>query len=350
MCIELRMNENGSPRATREACEGAELTWRQALDEFGVYLAGKSERTKELYVSILKRFFRCIHQSNPEMTPTNLTVKEVRTYLAARKRTGSLNRTIALEISAFRAWAKFYKDVHQIHSPFWEVHSPRYARPLPRSLSVDEMAVLLNGPNVLTTDDVRDRALLELLYATGVRVSECSQLNVNDVAVGAAIRVMGKGKKERLICMSTTAQGWIARYLLTARFRWASAPEPALFVSAHTGKRLKPRQLEDIVRYYAPQGVRVTPHTLRHTFATHMLEGDADLVVIQELLGHESLSTTAQYLHVTIRRLQEVYERSHPRAKNINKQTASEKRDETVYLGRTGKHGTASRADLYHAE
>ncbi len=305
-------------RAAREVGEGDELTWHQALDDFRVYLAGKSERTQVLYMSILKRFSQFIHQSNPTMTPVNLTANEVRTYIAAKKRKGTVNRTIALEMSAFRSWGRFLLNMYQMQSVFLELHSPRYTRPIPRSLTVDEMAALLNEPNLHTTEGVRDRALLELLYTTGIRVSECSRLNVNDVAVGDTIRVMGKGKKERLVCMSATTQRWIARYLLTARFRWASATEPALFVSVRTGKRLNPRQLEAIVRDYAPQGIRVTPHTLRHTVATHMLEGDADLVVIQALLGHDSLSTTAQYLHGTTSRLQEIYERSHPRAKHIN--------------------------------
>jgi integrase/recombinase XerD len=218
---------------------------------------------------------------------------------------------------------------------------PRQPRLLPETLTVDEVVRLLDaaggGSAVAAPGDgdlagvghardgvaVRDRALLELLYAAGLRVSEALGLDQRDLSLeGAWVRVVGKGDKERVVPVGEVAVTWLARYAAWPRAAWLAAagipdgPDTPLFVSAR-GRRLGRQQAWRIVHGCAERaglGDRVSPHTLRHSFATHLLEGGADLRVVQELLGHASISTTQLYTHLTGERIREVYARAHPRA------------------------------------
>ncbi len=224
---------------------------------------------------------------------------------------------------------------------------PRQPRLLPETLTVDEVARLLEAtggetaeptagetaeptageaaPTVVDRDGsaIRNRALLELLYAAGLRVSEALGLDLEDMSLdGAWVRVIGKGDRERLVPIGEVAIQWLARYLTWPRPQWLAAagrldgPAEPLFVTARGG-RLGRQQAWGIVKAAAAAaglGDRVSPHTLRHSFATHLLEGGADLRVVQELLGHASISTTQLYTHLTGERIREVYARAHPRA------------------------------------
>ena len=206
---------------------------------------------------------------------------------------------------------------------------PRASRQLPETLAVDEVAALLEAPDADVPAGIRDRALLELLYAAGLRVSEAVGLDRQDIQLDAGfVRVIGKGDKERLVPVGDVAIEAIERYLATVREPWLAIARARglppdherrggpLFVSVR-GRRLGRMEAWRTVQRAATAAglsARVTPHTLRHSFATHLLEGGADLRVVQELLGHASITTTQLYTHLTGERIRQVYARAHPRA------------------------------------
>jgi integrase/recombinase XerD len=203
---------------------------------------------------------------------------------------------------------------------------PRQVRRLPETLDVDETERLLEAASGELPDEavrIRDRALLELLYAAGLRISEALGLDREDLSLdGGFVRVIGKGDKERLVPVGEVALDWLRRYLEAVRPAWLALAHVApvrggpLFLSPR-GRRLGRQQAWAIVRRAAAAAglpERVSPHTLRHSFATHLLEGGADLRVVQELLGHASISTTQLYTHLTGERIRDVYARAHPRA------------------------------------
>jgi integrase/recombinase XerD len=200
---------------------------------------------------------------------------------------------------------------------------PRQARRLPDPLTVEEVDRLLESVHAAEPVGLRNRALLELLYAAGLRVSEALRLDMEDLSLdGAFVRVIGKGDRERLVPVGDVALGWLRTYLDEARPAWLALAhvEPVrggpVFLTP-TGRRLARQQAWRIVKSAATAaglGDRVSPHTFRHSFATHLLEGGADLRVVQELLGHATISTTQLYTHVTGERIREVYARAHPRA------------------------------------
>jgi integrase/recombinase XerD len=204
---------------------------------------------------------------------------------------------------------------------------PRQQRQLPDTLDRSQVKAILEAPDAATADGLRERALLELLYACGLRISEALRLDLDDLSLGeATVRVIGKGDRERLLPVGAVAIDALARYIELARPAWLErglAREPrfgwrggALFLSVQ-GRRLSRMSAWRGLRRAALQaGVkgRVTPHTLRHSFATHLLEGGADLRVVQELLGHASITTTQLYTHLTGERIKQVYARAHPRA------------------------------------
>ena len=208
-----------------------------------------------------------------------------------------------------------------------QLELPRPSRLLPDPLSVDEVERLLAAtgpadPGEPQPREVRDRALLELLYAAGLRISEALGLDRESLSFeGAFVRVIGKGDRERMVPVGEVALDWLARYDADVRPLWLAWKRGdqvggAFFVTER-GRRLARQQAWALVKRaarVAGLGERVTPHTLRHSFATHLLEGGADLRIVQELLGHASISTTQLYTHLTGERIREVYARAHPRA------------------------------------
>lgn len=205
------------------------------------------------------------------------------------------------------------------------VHPPRPLRRLPKALSLEQVTAVLATPDTTTPDGLRDAALLELLYATGARVSEALDLDVDDVAgvlgsPDAALRLFGKGRKERIVPVGSYARAALDAWLVRGRpsFAQASArPSPALFLNSR-GQRLSRQSAWQVLhRAGEAAGIEaeVSPHTLRHTFATHLLDGGADIRVVQELLGHSSVTTTQIYTLVTAEHLREVFLSAHPRAR-----------------------------------
>lgn len=231
--------------------------------------------------------------------------------------------TVARKVAAIKSFFHFlWREGHISDDPTAALDSPRVEKRLPRVISFEEVKSLLAQPSKEGgVKGWRDRALLQLLYATGMRASEVVSLNLDDLNLASAsVRCWGKGSKERIIPIHAQAVATLRDYVERGRMEFLkpeSAGERALFLNQR-GKRLTRQGLWLIVKGYVKEAglsEGVTPHTLRHSFATHMLDGDADLINVQQLLGHASVSTTQIYTHVSSERLREVYDKSHPRAK-----------------------------------
>ncbi|TET17622.1 MAG: site-specific tyrosine recombinase XerD [Dehalococcoidia bacterium] len=229
--------------------------------------------------------------------------------------------TVARKVAAARSFFNFMVAEGNIKdNPSHKVDSPKVGRSLPKPISISQVRRLLEQPTKLSTPEAkRDRAILELLYASGMRVSELVSLNVSDIDIeGGYVRCFGKGHKERLIPIYKQAALVVEEYVKESRPRLThNDTEKALFLNRR-GERLTRQGLWQILKGYAKSAEldkEITPHTLRHSFATHMLSGGADLRSVQELLGHANISTTQVYTHLTTEHIRRTYEKSHPRAK-----------------------------------
>ena len=259
---------------------------------------------------------------------TQVTVADIRRYLADLMGKGIARASVARKLSSLRSLFKFLNARRlREDNPTVGLRAPKMPERLPHYLEEDEMTDLLHAPDCTTPLGLRDRAILEMLYASGMRVAELGGLTLGDLAradqAGGlyALRVLGKGRKERVVMLGEAAVDAIQAYLAGGRpalhAKGKSAEEGnALFLN-RTGTRLTERSVARMLHKYvmltcARRGI--SPHALRHTFATHLLNHGADLRTVQQLLGHVSLATTEVYTHVSARRLREVYEQAHPRA------------------------------------
>jgi integrase/recombinase XerD len=234
---------------------------------------------------------------------------------------GRSPRSVARAIACFRGFYRFLAIERRLEvSPADDLHPPRAWKSLPRHLSLEEVDRLLAQPDVSTPRGLRDRALIELLYATGLRVSELISLRPADINLDASyLTCTGKGGKQRIVPLGEQAADWLRRYIRDARpLLLAKRSSPRMFVNARRGGQGLTRVgfWKILKAYGSSAGVRATlsPHTLRHSFATHLLERGADLRAIQMMLGHADLSTTQIYTHVLQQRMRSVYDRFHPRA------------------------------------
>lgn len=239
-------------------------------------------------------------------------------YLAYRVQTGASLRTSARLLSSIRRfYALQIREERLQEDPSRDIDAPKLGRPLPDSLSEDEVDRLLAAPDCSDSLGLRDRAMLELLYATGLRVSELVELTRQRLHLDqGVVRVLGKGSKERLVPVGELALDWMERYLAESRpVLLGGAKCDALFLTKRRAGMTRQAFWYLIKRYAALAGIQthLTPHTLRHAFATHLLNHGADLRVIQMLLGHSDLSTTQIYTHIAQARLQELHQRHHPR-------------------------------------
>lgn len=240
-------------------------------------------------------------------------------FLAGLRSEGLSPRSAARTLHALRGLYRFaVREGHLQADPMENLKAPRVFKALPRHLSANQVEALLAAPDVDDPLGVRDRALLEVLYATGLRVSELTGLRASDVDLEVGLlSCIGKGGKERLVPLGQVARRWVERYLAEVRpFLTKRRPAETLFVSQRGG-RLSRMGVWGIVRRHAlAAGVEriLTPHVLRHSFATHLLERGADLRSLQAMLGHADISTTQIYTHVTRERLRKVYDEFHPRA------------------------------------
>ena len=239
-------------------------------------------------------------------------------FLARLRATGRRGSTLARKAAAIRGLYGFARREGLIARDLAElVETPRAGSYLPDVLTPGEVAAILDAPSGEDPAGIRDRAILELLYACGLRVSELTGLDTDRVDLADSyIRVIGKGDRERRLPMGRPARDRLHRYLSGPRGEWTKRATPAVFVNQQGGRISREACWRLVRRWAARAGVeaRVTPHTFRHSFATHLLEGGADLRVVQTLLGHASINTTQLYTHLTGERLREVYERALPRA------------------------------------
>ena len=300
----LELNRNASRNTLR--------AYRNDLAQFATFVAARLER-------------------NPK--PTDIDHRLIRAFLAALYEKGLSRATSARRLAAIRSFTRYLRREGAVDRNAGAlVDSPAVERRVPAHLARDEMEALLAAPDGATPLGRRDRAVLELFYASGLRLSELGSLDLEDVSLSSRmVRALGKGGKERIVPCTRPAvaaiRAWLpdrrslmdsaaTRTVRPRRRRARHTPDDPLFVNKHGG-RLSVRSIDRLVRKYAQQAATrlgISPHALRHSFATHLLDAGADLRSIQELLGHSSISTTQRYTHVSTAQITNVYRKHHPRA------------------------------------
>ncbi|MBI4596692.1 MAG: tyrosine recombinase XerC [Candidatus Tectomicrobia bacterium] len=304
----------------------------ELIHKFEQYLRvekNASDNTQRNYLSDLSQFkeFFCEKEKTTAFKPELVDTKTIRAYLAYLFKKGNNPSSMARKLASLRT---FFKFLHRegVISNNWAklVLTPKQLKKLPTYLTVDDTFRLIESPRGDNFSELRDRAILETFYSSGLRISELVSLNLNDMDFRLGItHVKGKGGKERIVPLGEKAIEALKSYLKARSSLLESNPEhrigpeskEAAFLSLR-GKRISVRRTRDLVYKYAKQIdllKHISPHALRHSCATHLLEAGADLRFIQEFLGHASLSTTQKYTHISLDRLLEVYDRSHPRAK-----------------------------------
>ena len=276
---------------------------------------GAAKNTLVSYRFDLCIFAGWIHrQSSTMLTATRAQVMD---FLAFRHDQGCIARTSARGLSALKAfYARALLDGAISHNPTSQVRAPKLPKPLPKALSEREIELLLSAPDIEAIAGLRDKAMLELMYATGLRVTELTTLKAEQVNLRQGVlRVLGKGQKERLVPMGEIAQDWLERYFNEARTQFPNAKASDVLFLSNRGDALTRQAFWYIVkRCAAKAGVRsLSPHGLRHSFATHLLNHGADLRVVQLLLGHADLSTTQIYTMIAKENLKKFHQMHHPR-------------------------------------
>jgi site-specific recombinase XerD len=296
------------------------MTWDEALAAYDRELTarGAAERTRRAYRSDLAQFVAWAGRHG--LYPEAVAHRDVRLFAAGLSESGAAAATVARKLASLRGLYDHLVRTDCVgQNPADLVGSPKQARKLPRVLAPQQMAALLDRIPAHTPLEIRDRAMFELAYSCGLRCEEITGLDLEAVDFESEqLRVRGKGGRERLLPVGEPAQRALHRYLETARpaLLVADPGEPALLLSRR-GRRLSSSDVRRRLRGWlreAAIGAGISPHSLRHAFATHLLEGGADLRSIQELLGHASISTTQIYTRVDPTRLRRQYEQSHPRS------------------------------------
>jgi integrase/recombinase XerD len=293
------------------------------IDDFVDHLAverGLSANTVAAYRRDLEQFQFALHQAwklklNAEPDVRRIRRADLESFTARLKREGQADTSIARKVSAIRTFARFLCAESVLVEDFSEaVESRRVPLRLPAALSAPKMQRLLGSEDARNPRQIRDRAMLEVLYSSGLRVSELTSLKVDDVDLtGGTLRCVGKGNKERIVPIGAVACAWVVRHLAVREKHGAAIP----YLFATKRGHITRQEVWRVVKRHALRaGItdRVTPHTLRHSFATHLLGGGADLRAIQEMLGHARITTTQIYTHVDRERLKQIYRHAHPRA------------------------------------
>lgn len=278
-----------------------------------------SPHTRLAYEKDIQQYFEFCRRK--KLSPLHVQLRQVRQYLASLRRAGLANRSIARKLSSVKQFYKFLLREERISSDPVELLTVTVkARKLPACLTVEEMAALIEAATGTNEVETRDRAMLELWYATGARISEMMNLRIQDIDwKGGVVKFLGKGGRERLVPVHPGALDWCSKYR-DIRHRWLSEyalAETQRFFLSRLGKGFTRQGIWKIVRKYARKahlGKRVWPHMIRHTFATHVLRGGADLRAVQELLGHRSISTTEIYTHLDTENLKIMQLKYHPRS------------------------------------
>lgn len=302
---------------------GLKSSSKHDLENFRTYILVEknfSKHTAKAYCSDILDFLLWIGDTDVG----EVTLAKVREYLHFIQKFNYKKNTIARKIASLRTFYKFlYREKRSDSNPAMSLNAPKRAKSLPKFLTPFEVEQILNNINIETPAGFRNKAILELLWATGMRVSELSGLNFEDLNLEEnEIRVFGKGAKERIILVTDRAKSFLERYIKTARpiiakgYTVNENEDSPVFINS-TGFRLQTQSIrkainEVVDKIQLPK--HVTPHVFRHSFATHLIENGADLRVVQELLGHASISNTQIYTHISSQHLKEVYNEAHPRA------------------------------------
>lgn len=290
------------------------------FQEYLMVELGLSKNTQLAYMRDLRLLMKSL-QLKADEELLQVSRQQLIAYLVRLKQEGRAASTVARKLASIKAFYRFLTTERYIRrNPAEVLEAASRGLHLPKVLSVQEVERLLDEPNLGTLDGYRDKTMLELLYATGMRVSELVNVPVKNVDMKMQyVIVMGKGSKERMLPLGRTALHYLEHYLSVVRPQLLHGKLDAaaeLFVTGWGGPMTRERFYEIIVAYGKSAGIskRVTPHMLRHSFATHLLNNGTDLRIVQELLGHADISTTQIYTHLDVERLREVYDKTHPRA------------------------------------
>lgn len=297
---------------------------KQDLEDFKSYIIAEknfSEHTAKAYCSDILSYLVWMDEQSCE----DVNFSKVREYLHFIQKFNYKKTTIARKIASLRTFYKYlYRERKIDNNPAMSLTNPKRPKSLPKFLTPDEVEQILNNTKIETPSGYRNRTILELLWATGMRISELSGLNFGDLNLEQnEIRVFGKGSKERIILVTDRAKSYLERYIETARdlipkgFPTPKRDEDSPVFINNTGYRLQTKTVRNVINDVVEKinlPKHVTPHVFRHSFATHLIENGADLRVVQELLGHASISNTQIYTHVSTQHLKDVYNQSHPRA------------------------------------
>ncbi len=297
---------------------------KQDLEDFKSYIIAEknfSKHTAKAYCSDILSFLVWMDEVSCE----DIDLSKIREYLHFIQKFNYKKTTLARKIASLRTFYKYlYRERKVDSNPAMSLINPKRPKSLPKFLTPDEVEQILNNTKIETPAGYRNRTILELLWATGMRISELSGLNFGDLNLEHnEIRVFGKGSKERIILVTDRAKNYLERYIETARalvpkgFPVPPQDENSPVFINNTGYRLQTRTIRNVINDVVEKinlPKHVTPHVFRHSFATHLIENGADLRVVQELLGHASISNTQIYTHVSTQHLKEVYNEAHPRA------------------------------------
>ncbi|MEQ1638758.1 MAG: site-specific tyrosine recombinase XerD [Methylococcales bacterium] len=275
---------------------------------------GLSENTLSAYGSDLRIFAHWLKSRSMLEVNTG----DLSRFLASRFQEGIGNRSSARILSSLRRFYGYYIRENNITiDPTALIESPHIGRPLPHSLTEEDVELLLNAPETATTLGFRDKTMLEMLYATGLRVSELVNLTLDQISLRqGVVRIVGKGNKERLVPVGEEAMDWMEKYLNESRLTLLAGRQCSYVFVTNRGDNMTRQAFWHIIKRYALKaGISksLSPHTLRHAFATHLLNHGADLRVVQLLLGHSDLSTTQIYTHIARERLKDLHSKFHPR-------------------------------------
>ena len=277
---------------------------------------GLSQHTLDAYRRDLMHFSGWLAGNSKELLAVSR--QDLLDYLAARMAKGYKSRSMARQISCLRGFYQYLvRENLRETDPTAQLDSPKVGRPLPKALTEEDVELLLSTPDTTDVLELRDKTMLELLYACGLRVTELVELRTTQINLQQGVlRVMGKGSKERLVPMGEEAINWLRLYLCDARPELLGGGINDVCFPSRRGKQMTRQTFWHRIKHYAAQAGIVkplSPHTLRHAFATHLLNHGADLRVVQLLLGHSDLSTTQIYTHVAQQRLQQLHAEHHPR-------------------------------------
>lgn len=296
---------------------------KQYIEEFKTYLSAEknfSEHTLSAYCSDIVSYILWLNGESC----TNVNFDKLREYLHFIQRFDYKKTTIARKTASIRTFYKFlFREKYVDSNPALSLSAPKRPKPLPKFLTPEEVEQILNNVKIDTPSGFRNRVILELLWATGMRVSELSNLNFGDINLEEnEIRVFGKGAKERIVLMSDRAKNYLKQYIDSARglivaegYKTPDQSENSPLFINNTGYRLQNKTIRKVIndtveKIELPK--KVTPHVFRHSFATKLIENGADLRVVQELLGHAGISNTQIYTHVSMKHMKDVYETAHP--------------------------------------